>query len=322
MNNSLVVIKEIIESTKENFTTINSDISVYMKESSFAQQILQNNDYAMGIAIKNKDSLKNAIINLANMGLTLNPAEKKAYLVPRKGSICLDISYMGLLDIAICDGAIMWAKAVIVRANDTFVIDGLDNQPRHQYNPFDSNKIRGDIVGVYCVAKVPNGDYMTDTMSVEDINAIKQRSSGANSGKTSPWSTDYEEMAKKTVIKRASKYWKGSSKLSNAVHHLNTDMEEGINFSQNKQNKVIKSDTQNAYIEMVEPKAITKEVTAQDLVSTMKEYGIESKDNMVSFAGFHNIDRKDISTFKHIVENFEKYFSEWQEALLEDKIEI
>jgi recombination protein RecT len=38
---------------------------------------------------------------VAAIGITLNPASKLAYLVPRDGMVCLDISYMGLLHRAV-----------------------------------------------------------------------------------------------------------------------------------------------------------------------------------------------------------------------------
>ncbi|STS93447.1 RecT protein [Klebsiella grimontii] len=58
--------------------------------------------------------------------MSLNPAQKLAYLVPRKGAICLDISYMGLMHIAQQSGAIKWCQSAIVRKNDQFHREGLD----------------------------------------------------------------------------------------------------------------------------------------------------------------------------------------------------
>lgn len=56
------------------------------------------------------------------------------------------------------------------------------------------------------VAKLPNGDYLTDVMSKDELDSIKARSASAKKG-SGPWITDEGEMQKKTVVKRASKYW-------------------------------------------------------------------------------------------------------------------
>lgn len=76
----------------------------------------------------------------AGIGISLNPAQKLAYLVPRKGAICLDISYMGLMHIAQQSGAIKWCQSAIVRRNDQFRREGLDKPPIHIYNDFDMGR--------------------------------------------------------------------------------------------------------------------------------------------------------------------------------------
>ncbi|EPS8032343.1 hypothetical protein ACVHWV_004580, partial [Escherichia coli] len=70
----------------------------WAKESQFAIQQFQKNDFLAKTAQANLPSAQNAIINVAAIGITLNPSSKLAYLVPRGGAVCLDISYMGLLN--------------------------------------------------------------------------------------------------------------------------------------------------------------------------------------------------------------------------------
>jgi recombination protein RecT len=65
--------------------------------------------------------------------------------VPRKGAICLDISYMGLMHIAQQSGAIKWCQSAIVRKNDQFHREGLDKPPVHIYNDFDTAEQRGTL---------------------------------------------------------------------------------------------------------------------------------------------------------------------------------
>jgi recombination protein RecT len=146
--------------------------------------------------------------------------------VPRDGRICLDISYMGLLDLAIQSGSIMWGQSELVYEQDRFELQGFDKPPSHNRNPF--AKERGPIVGVYVVVKTRDGDYLTTCMSIDEVYDIRNRSSSWKSGQKGPWKTDEGEMIKKTVIKRAYKLWPKTDRLDTAVHFLNTEGGEGL----------------------------------------------------------------------------------------------
>lgn len=213
---------------------------VWAKESQFAIQLFQNNDYLAKVAFQNQTSTQNAIINVAAIGISLNPAQKLAYLVPRKGAICLDISYMGLMHIAQQSGAIKWCQSAIVRRNDQFRREGLDKPPLHIYNDFDTEEQRGDIVGAYVTVKTDDGDYLTHTMRIDAIYSIRDRSEAwkkykSDNSKKCPWVTDEEQMILKTVVKQAAKYWPRRERLDAAIDHVNTEGEEGINFAAERQ---------------------------------------------------------------------------------------
>lgn len=219
------------------FTQALSDNSItWQKEQQFAIQAFQRNEYLEKVARSNPSSAQNAIINVAAIGITLNPAAKLAYLVPRDGGVHLDISYMGLLHLAQVSGAIQWGQCKLVYASDTYESNGLDSAPTHKYNAFGD---RGAVVGGYCTVKTAQGDYLTEEMSVDEINAIMQRSQSFKSGKKSPWLTDWNEMARKTIVKRGSKYWPRCERLDNAIHHLNTDGAEGISDATSQQQEII-----------------------------------------------------------------------------------
>ena len=188
----------------------------WAKESQFAIQLFQKNDFLAKTAINNPTSAQNAIINVAAIGITLNPASKLAYLVPRDGMVCLDISYMGLLHLAQSSGSIKWGQCKLVCANDTYESKGLDKAPTHKYNAFGD---RGEVVGGYCTVKTPDGDYLTEEMSLAEIKAVEATSKAKNG----PWKNFWEEMARKTIVKRASKYWPKAQRLDNAIHLLNDD---------------------------------------------------------------------------------------------------
>jgi recombination protein RecT len=215
---------EYISEQEGLFLPVVSDESVvWEKEKQFAIQALQANDYLSKIAESKPATLQNAIINIASIGISLNPALKHAYLVPRKGGVCLDLSYMGLLHLAQSSGVILWGQCKIVRANDTYQNAGLSKEPTHLANTFGD---RGDIVGAYCTVKTVDGDFLTEEMNITEIFEIRERSE-AYKRKSGPWKTDEGEMIRKTVVKRAYKYWPKCERLGSAIQMLN-DNGEGV----------------------------------------------------------------------------------------------
>lgn len=226
-----------VYSAADAFKASNGSGLNFEAEAGFAIQTLMGNDYAMSIAQQNRQSVVNAVTNIAAIGISLNPAKKQAYLVPRDRKICLDISYMGLMDLAMQSGSIRWAQCALVYAGDDFQLNGLDKQPVHKFNPFAVD--RGGLVGVYCVVKTADGDYLTHTMDIASVYDIRDRSSAwkawLEKKKKCPWVTDEGEMVKKTCIKQAYKYWpKGekSDRLEKAIHYLNEQAGEGLHKEQ------------------------------------------------------------------------------------------
>ncbi len=222
-------VDELVLSTRDAFVSVaGGNGSVFEREAEFAIQALCKDEFFIKVARQNPQSVRDAVTNIAAIGISLNPAKKQAYLVPRDGRICLDISYMGLIDLATDTGAIRWAQAALVREKDTFEIVGIDQQPRHTFSPFNTD--RGPVVGAYAVAKTSDGDYLTATMTADELFAIRDRSQAWKAKKSGPWATDEGEMMKKTVIKRAYKYWPKSERLEKAIHYLNNETGEGIDF--------------------------------------------------------------------------------------------
>lgn len=192
----------------------------WAKECQFAIQLFQRNQKLAETAVANRTSAQNAIINVAAIGISLNPASKLAYLVPRDGMVCLDISYMGLLHIAQSAGVIKWGQCKLVHASDQYETLGLDKAPAHKYAPFATPDERGPVIGGYCTVKTAEGDYLTEEMSYAEIEEIRKVSKAGSSPK-GPWVNFWSEMARKTIVKRAYKYWPRADRLDNAVDVLN-----------------------------------------------------------------------------------------------------
>lgn len=204
-------IGQVVAQSETDFNrlaTIHGAVS-FQKEASFALQILKANSYLMQVAMGDPDSLKTAILNVAAIGLSLNPIKKLAYLIPRKKKVCLDLSYLGLVQLALDAGAIQWAQAELVCEKDKFKLGAPGKAPTHNFDPF---KKRGAILGGFCVAKTGSGEFITAWMTLADIYSVRDRSESwkafkRDSSKAGPWNTDESEMMKKTLIRRASKSW-------------------------------------------------------------------------------------------------------------------
>lgn len=272
MNNQLMPVHEVILNNAQLFEQANTkQVVEWQSESQFAIQALQANDFLANVARQNPTSAQNAIINVAAVGITLNPAMKHAYLVPRKVNkqmaVCLDISYMGLLHIAMDSGSIRWGQSVIVRDKDTFRVTGLGEKPVHEYNPFGD---RGEIVGVYCCVKTSDGDYLTNPMSIDDVYAIRNRSESYKKGH-GPWVSDPEEMIKKTAVKQGYKYWPKVERLAHAIEYQNTQAGEGIELAPvmehvtDEQKQEAKSEQEQELVNKVQGLINAMEISADEV---------------------------------------------------------
>jgi len=235
--NALELAEKDIYKLEDTFNAIKTVEQMnFKKECEFALQLLKSNEYLLQIASTNPESLEHAIKNVAAVGLSLNPAKKSAYLVPRDGKVCLDVSYYGMKEVATTSGSVVLVKARIIRENDTFEYQGLDKEPIHSFKPFD--KKRGEIVGVFCAAKTIHGDWISDHMLIEEVHKIRDRNSKSyiNKPNSSPWKSDYEEMVKKTMIRRAAKEWPRFNN-DNRVDNLVQVMDEvhGVDFEKEQE---------------------------------------------------------------------------------------
>ena len=152
-------------------------------------------------------SFLGALMNAAQLGLEPNTPLGQAYLIPyrNKGKLeCqFQIGYKGLIDMVYRNENIQTVQAQCVYENDDFQYElGLD--PKLVHKP--ALKDRGNLILVYALWKSKNGGFGFEVMSKEDVDDHARRFSQSFGSSYSPWKTNYEEMAKKTVIKKCLKY--------------------------------------------------------------------------------------------------------------------
>ena len=164
-------------------------------EYGFAMQLLGNNQYVKKVAEENPISLASAVLNVAAVGLSLNPAKAQAYLIPRNvkvgdkwiSKICFEPSYRGFCDLATMSGEIKWLQVNVVYENDSFIDNGPGDRPTHEYDAFAPIGDRGEIRGVYSVAKTKDGDYLTTLMREDELIAIRDKSESWKKSQNGPW---------------------------------------------------------------------------------------------------------------------------------------
>lgn len=152
-------------------------------------------------------SFLGAMMTAAQLGVEPNTPLGQAYLIPyqNKGTLeCqFQLGYKGLIDLAYRSGEVTIIQAHTVYENDEFSFEfGLNPDVKHK----PAKEDRGEPVWFYAVFKTKDGGYGFEVMSVEDVRQHSKKYSQSYNSAYSPWTKNFEEMAKKTVLKKALKY--------------------------------------------------------------------------------------------------------------------
>lgn len=163
-------------------------------------------------------SFLGAMMSAAQLGLEPNTPLGQAYLIPYKNrgveECQFQIGYKGMVDLAYRSGEVELVQAQIVYANDTFECEyGLEPKLKH----IPASKDRGEAVKVYALFKTKAGGYGFEVMSMDDVKEHAKKYSQAYGSAYSPWAKNFEEMAKKTVLKKVLKYAPMKSDFVRAV---------------------------------------------------------------------------------------------------------
>lgn len=162
-------------------------------------------------------------IEAATFGLEFGP-RGHSYIIPRKKKATFAPSYKGLVYLAKQSGVVEQIEAQVVRKDDDFSYElGLNKSLKHipSNNP-------GDVIFAYAIVRFTSGSHDFEVMTRVEIDGIRKRSTSANG----PWSTDYNEMAKKTVIRRLCKRLDFGDAFADAMAH-DDHIEEDAPAAQN-----------------------------------------------------------------------------------------
>lgn len=173
----------------------------------FTRMILSAMSTTPQLAACTPQSFLGAMMTAAQLGVEPNTPLGQAYLIPYRNhgtdEVQFQLGYKGMLDLAYRSGQVSTVQAHTVCENDKFEYElGLD--PKLEHVPAKSN--RGAPIYFYAVVRMKDGGYCFAVMSNEEVEAHARKYSKAFTSNYSPWKTNFEEMAKKTVLKKALKY--------------------------------------------------------------------------------------------------------------------
>lgn len=184
------------------------------------------------LSICTQASLIGSILQAAQLGLEPGP-QGHCFLIPFDRSVKTGnswskipecqfmIGYKGMLDLVYRTGKVSSPSVHEVCANDYFKYGfGINEYCEHRPSSTD----RGEIIGAYIVVRFKDGSHYFDYMTIDEINKVRDKSiaySGwiakGKPGAAPIWETNYAEMCKKTVIRRAFKYLPISIELQAAI---------------------------------------------------------------------------------------------------------
>lgn len=157
-----------------------------------------------------RQSLYSAVMKAAQLGLEPDGILGQAYLIPYGKQVQFIPGYKGLIDLARRSGEVSNIIAKEVCEKDKFSITWQQQPPFvHEQQPSGD---RGKVIGFWALANFKDGGFHWDYMTVEEVQAIRNGSSGWQSAvkygkqKDSPWEKNFVEMGKKTVIRRIAKF--------------------------------------------------------------------------------------------------------------------
>lgn len=198
-------------------------------------------------------SLFGCIIRSAQLGLEPGNGLGHAYLIPfsnRKKNTkecTLIIGYRGLLDLARRSGKLISISAQVIYEKDIFEFEyGLNQKLKH----IPAQGDRGKMIGAYAIAHLKEEGIQFEVMWKEEIDKIKASSQSASSS-YSPWHTHYDEMARKTLIRRIFKYLPSSIEMQEAVI-LDENADVGIQDFSYLSSNLIEDQSEDSQIETVE----------------------------------------------------------------------
>jgi phage RecT family recombinase len=214
---------QALQALPEKFSALQVESKRATIELGFAMQIIQGNSALQKCDPK---TIYDAVIYSARIGITLNPAMRLCFLVPRGGKACLDISYMGMSATLKTYGAIKHIDGIVVYEDEAFDWSPATGELKHtiKFAKSEAEQKQRKLYAAYARAVLPDGLVVFEVIPAWELEKIKAVSASASKG-FSPYTGWEGEMIRKAPIKR----------LAKKLHVLQTDERVAAMFEAEQQ---------------------------------------------------------------------------------------
>ena len=181
--------------------------------------IVTNNNL---LAKATNESIMTAAMKAAVLNLPIEPSLGYAYIVPYKNQAQFQVGYKGLIQLAQRSGQVTRLNAGEVYESQYKGFNPLteDLEVDMTAIPKENEKV----VGYFAFMRLANGFEKTVFWTKERVQAHGKKYSQSFSSKYSPWQSDFDAMARKTVLKHMlSTYAPLSTELQEAIAADNAD---------------------------------------------------------------------------------------------------
>jgi recombinase, phage recT family len=181
--------------------------------------IVTNNNL---LAKATNESIMTAAMKAAVLNLPIEPSLGYAYIVPYKNQAQFQVGYKGLIQLAQRSGQVTRLNAGEVYESQYKGFNPLteDLEVDMTAIPKENEKV----VGYFAFMRLVNGFEKTVFWTKERVQAHGKKYSQSFSSKYSPWQSDFDAMARKTVLKHMlSTYAPLSTELQEAIAADNAD---------------------------------------------------------------------------------------------------
>ena len=187
---------ELIKSRRDKIEKI---LPVNTNSSAFMNQAILSISTNPKLMQCKPESILKALMECASYGLEPNGSLSEAALVPYGNRVEFLIEYRGLMKLVWNSGLVKSMHFDKICSEDSYVYKiGKDVEFSHSPNLAD----RGEPIAYYATANLVNGGFVMHIMTIKEIMTHGNKYSKSYSHKTSPWKTDFDAMAYKTVIRQ------------------------------------------------------------------------------------------------------------------------